>query len=971
MAAVVGEALIVADPSSSTLVHLTSHAVTLHRFDANTAAFSPSDSFSIAEAVGLQDALPVCCHAVIDADAGLQTLCSAFRAPDGNCVFGLLDLDARQFVSLARHAVQGALDFLLIDGPALCVMTSSALLVMRPGDDEDEDAPAASVTTLHLPSAATLLCALDDDDDDGSTTLLMLLTAGGQRSQLAACPTRATTSSVGSSSGAGGSSAILDATAALASRAPALVGLAPIIACASAHMAVDGASGSDHSHVRTLALRVWVGTTDGMVHCCGLGGEEQPLTSLRLPDAHICPLIAMPMPLQHGSDAMVIGVLAAAPTLAAPGKRRLLLLSALGEVQRSVDDVDACLCHDWLACGHPQILAQRAAFSADKAPTTSAAPSSSLPALCGYALLGLSATFADVPAANMPLAAAAAASIKAHEAAVARRRQLRGVATALSDRLSLGHAAVDRARREAAHRGLLTAHAHRLLQAEAACTSKRAARTFEAGGGGGGAGGSGAGDADGEQDDESIIDGAFLTRWATAVELAPVPLRAARAPAGGANARHQTSGRPPSAPTNPRVPPAPVPVRPPHAQAAGAPGVDQAGVRRARRASDAAAPRVMSLDHGLREGYWLLQVGLSHGAGGRTGGGGAGDHSPPALRSLSGALVHPSRRLHAHSSVVACLLPGARAMLTVAVPLSAMIAPELIDLDLLLVWRVACEPGRDATSGDATSGDAVRAPLTAAPPGVWRHVLGTRVRVDGRGLFERGLRTRSAAAPLLLLPASLTRTAALLVAAPPSGGAALLLELPQAIAGLLELRAPPMSGDAVARARLGTNLPMPPPGSTPAARLLDAPPHAAQRIVLRAPAVGGVGDGGCGFATSLEARLGATGRCAELILTAGGAAHEQMLTSAFATLQHGLPTGMRVKPCMASVGILDALRAASLAMHAEFAGAAAACEALRDAQHGAPAGRSAAGIAAAAFAREVGALQGATDARMSALHLLV
>ena len=47
-----------------------------------------------------------------------------------------------------------------------------------------------------------------------------------------------------------------------------------------------------------------------------------------------------------------------------------------------------------------------------------------------------------------------------------------------------------------------------------------------------------------------------------------------------------------------------------------------------------------------------------------------------------------------------------------------------------------------------------------------------------------------------------------------------------------------------------------------------------------------MGDGG-GGTTLLEVRIGGTGRCAELILTASGSAHDAVLASAVSALRAG------------------------------------------------------------------------------------
>ena len=338
-----------------------------------------------------------------DEATGLHTPCAAFSSADElSFEFGLIDLEARQFVCLGRRAVSdfdAVAEHTLADCPALCITTTAALIVLRPAaadeDDADAEPPAADVLKYRLGRQPTLLCTFDggDDDDDETFSLLRLPGESSTSASLAACSLRATSSEDA-------------AIAALAARAPFLASLGGSVVCAATQWTVVSAS-SDSAAPALLALRLWVGTHDGMVHCCGLRGEASAISSLNLPDGHV-PLAAQPMPLQHGSDSAVIGILCAAPPAAS---RQLLLLNSLGEPQRTVNDVDSFLCHDLLGCGYPQILARRAAFRFDGDNTPR-----------GYTLIGLSATFADVAAeASAPPPPPTIAAQKAHDGAVARR----------------------------------------------------------------------------------------------------------------------------------------------------------------------------------------------------------------------------------------------------------------------------------------------------------------------------------------------------------------------------------------------------------------------------------------------------------------------------------------------------------------------------------------------------------------------
>ena len=147
--------------------------VSVHRSEAaagGTHDFAHSYGFSIAEALP-SNAVPVAAAAVLDVATGLRVLCVAFRActPDRGMHYalGMLDLEARQFVCVARCTLDLALpatQHMLADGPLLCVTTPAALTLVRPrglvGDDgaaeddgDGDGACAADVLSVRLPCA--------------------------------------------------------------------------------------------------------------------------------------------------------------------------------------------------------------------------------------------------------------------------------------------------------------------------------------------------------------------------------------------------------------------------------------------------------------------------------------------------------------------------------------------------------------------------------------------------------------------------------------------------------------------------------------------------------------------------------------------------------------------------------------------------------------------------------------------------
>ena len=115
--------------------------------------------------------------------------------------------------------------------------------------------------------------------------------------------------------------------------------------------------------------------------------------------------------------------------------------------------------------------------------------------------------------------------------------------------------------------------------------------------------------------------------------------------------------------------------------------------------------------------------------------------------------------------------------------------------------------------------------------------------------------------------------------------------------------------------------------------------------------------------------VSAIGRCAEVQLTAWGAARDAVLSGAVGALRAALPRDVKLEISFAARALLDCLRRASLALQAELVGSARACEAFLAAARAPAAG--AGGAAAADVEATVAGLQSATDARMSVLHALL
>ena len=314
----------------------------------------------------------------------------------------------------------------------------------------------------------------------------------------------------------------------------------------------------------------------------------------------------------------------------------------------------------------------------------------------------------------------------------------------------------------------------------------------------------------------------------------------------------------------------------------------------------------------------------------------------PRRRRLGCALLHPNMKLHTHGTVLSCLQGGEQNYITLAIPLLELMGMRrLIEMELLLTWR--SPSNKDESSSR------------------WHRRLGQRVTLDGGALFEQLLNANRTSPlltpPAMQLPPVLMRSVALVLEAPPASPA--LLELPRILSSALGVRAVVEEEE----------------GGGEAGGLMSRPPSAARRVVLRSSDGGGSGGGGA----FVEASVGATGRCAELILTAcggGSGSHadggdERMLAAAIGALRASLPSGVRLEVSVAATAVLDCLRKASVAMQAELAGAASACEALLQEAQKQQQEDGGALDALDDFTRRMGALQSATDAQMSVLHRLV
>ena len=108
--------------------------------------------------------------------------------------------------------------------------------------------------------------------------------------------------------------------------------------------------------------------------------QRAPLSSFSVP---YTPVRITPVSLQHGPDGEHLAVLFATGGTANTGSQ-LFIFDQHGESLRTIDGADDVIL-DFLGCGHMQMLVRRQEFGCSSTQ------------LHGYALVGLSATFADHP----------------------------------------------------------------------------------------------------------------------------------------------------------------------------------------------------------------------------------------------------------------------------------------------------------------------------------------------------------------------------------------------------------------------------------------------------------------------------------------------------------------------------------------------------------------------------------------------
>jgi hypothetical protein len=283
---------------------------------------------------------------------------------------------------------------------------------------------------------------------------------------------------------------------------------------------------------------------------------------------------------------------------------------------------------------------------------------------------------------------------------------------------------------------------------------------------------------------------------------------------------------------------------------------------------------------------------------------------------LSCALVHPSLALQSEGAELRKLPPAALVHMTLAVRLSQILSPADLDVDLLLCWRAATTTTAVAAAATA----AAATPSAAFAPTRWHHRIGTRVRLRGGSLFVAALApppsllSRRGSSAVLTLPPALQRSVHLVLEAPVASAA--LIQLPHALTTLLSLR-------PLYQIRNGPLAQL--PGAEPGAGGMGPCALAAPSTWLACSESHALSDG-TGTGTELLVGLTAAGRCAELRLCVRGAAHEAVLASVIGVLRAKLPSELRIEISMGAVPTLDCLRRASLALHAELAGAARACE---------------------------------------------
>ena len=432
-----------------------------YRYDPETSAFSRLGEFELHPRCGPEPEL-VAAAVVLDAGCGLRLPVLAFRARAGGGAWsyslGTVDLRARRFGALRSFELPAACedaDFLVADGPALCIVHTGAaegastrmLSVVAALDSGEAVGGALWSVPLHVEAAAFLgAVSLSGEPEDG---LALLLVGKGPASRVVAHAIRERAPSRPSSPPRPHT-----AQTQLERACPALASLPDgAVSCVSAqwgHFPEAAAGGTRGAAPLRPTLRLWVGAAGssgegGRLLCCGCGGEPAPLLSFELPSPPLCVEL---VELLHGQPVAVVLLAAGA---ARAGETELGLYSMQGAALRSVPAVTSWLAHDCMRLGHPQLLLSRPA------------------ARGGRALIGASTTWADggAEAGADVRACIGGDTAAARQEAAARRRNLREVAAALADRVAAGHEAVEQAAREVRGHRLLISAAEEITVREA------------------------------------------------------------------------------------------------------------------------------------------------------------------------------------------------------------------------------------------------------------------------------------------------------------------------------------------------------------------------------------------------------------------------------------------------------------------------------------------------------------------------
>ena len=297
-----------------------------------------------------------------------------------------------------------------------------------------------------------------------------------------------------------------------------------------------------------------------------------------------------------------------------------------------------------------------------------------------------------------------------------------------------------------------------------------------------------------------------------------------------------------------------------------------------------AQPCLRWLRHSVHLGWWHLRISLSN-------------QGSLDFRQVSGSLLHPSLRLQSHGSTLALLRPVESGELTVSIPLAAVVQPTHLDVDVTISWRASPSSAAAAVSHSERHGGGKAGGDDRWP---WQHRVITRVRIDGKALFESALLTHSAEAalPTEHLPPTLSRSLSLVVDVPPEAALCSICQ------GCLRCGWAPFAPPASVAMRDNSG------GSgVSSSEQASGSPKNFSEISM-----------GCLSRSSagLEVSLFAVGGCAELELTASGADTDAVLVSVASTLRTALPKSARVRLCYASGRALHALRRASLALQAEL-----------------------------------------------------